>query len=62
MFKRAIAIRERNFGPDHPLVAKSLSSYAALLHATGREAEARKLAARAHAIRQRREGGMKTKQ
>ncbi len=45
---------EKALGPDHPNVAMSLENYAALLRATGRTAEADKMAARAKAIRDKR--------
>ena len=53
LFQRALAIREKALGPDHPNVALSLENYAALLRETGRGAEANKLEARAKAIRAR---------
>jgi hypothetical protein len=34
--ERALAIRERTLGPDHPDVAAVLENYARLLRATGR--------------------------
>ena len=49
--KRALAIREKALGPDHPNVAKSLENYAAVLRKTGRTTEAAKLEAQAKAIR-----------
>ena len=49
--KRALAIREKALGPDHPNVAKSLENYAAVLRKTGRTTEAAKLETRAKAIR-----------
>ena len=49
--KRALAIREKALGPEHPRVATSLENYAALLRDTGRSAEAAKMEARAKAIR-----------
>ncbi len=45
------AIREKALGPEHPNVAQSLENYADLLRKTGRDAEVRKLEARAKAIR-----------
>ena len=51
LYKRALAIREKALGPEHPKVAKALLNYAVLLRATGRSDEAAKLEARAKAIR-----------
>jgi tetratricopeptide (TPR) repeat protein len=51
LYRRALAIREKTLGPDHPDVATVLVNYAALLRETGRGAEAEKLEARAQAIR-----------
>ncbi len=45
------AIREKALGPEHPNVAQSLENYADFLRKTGRDAEVRKLGARAKAIR-----------
>ncbi len=45
------AIREKALGPEHPNVAQSLENYADVLRKTGRDAEVRKLEARAKAIR-----------
>ena len=50
LHKRALAIREKAFGPEHPNVAQGLANYAALLRETGRTAEANKMEARAKAI------------
>ncbi len=50
-FQRALKIREKVFGPDHPDVADSLENYAGLLRETGRPAEAAKLETRAAEIR-----------
>jgi tetratricopeptide (TPR) repeat protein len=49
-FKRSLAIREEALEPDHPLVAETLKSYAALLHEMDRSQEARALEARAERI------------
>ena len=49
--KRSLAIREKALGPEHPDVAQSLESYAALLRNTQRTTEATKMEARAKAIR-----------
>ena len=49
LYQRALAIGERTLGPDHPTVLACRNNYAALLRATGREAEAVKLDGRAPA-------------
>ena len=54
---RALTIREKALGPDHPDVAESLENYAALLREVGREAEAAEMTARAEAIRAKRGEG-----
>ena len=51
LYKRALAIKEKTLGPEHPHVAKALANYAALLRRTGRSTEAAKMEARAKAIR-----------
>ena len=51
LHKRALAIREKALGSEHPDVAVSLENYAHLLRKTGRISEAAKLEARAKAIR-----------
>ncbi|MFQ5915996.1 MAG: tetratricopeptide repeat protein [Nitrospinota bacterium] len=51
LFKRALAIREKALGPEHPSVAQSLENYAALLRKTGRGTEAANMETRAKAIR-----------
>ena len=48
--RRALAIDEASFGPDHPNVATSLNNLAALLQATNRLSEAEPLYRRALAI------------
>ena len=48
--RRALAIDEASFGPDHPNVAIGLNNLAALLRATNRLAEAEPLMRRALAI------------
>ena len=48
---RGLAIWEKALGPDHPEVAISLKSYAALLRETNREVEAAAMDARALSIR-----------
>ena len=50
LFRRALAIDEASFGPDHPDVATDLNNLAALLAATNRLAEAEPLYRRAVAI------------
>ncbi len=51
LYQRALAIREKALGPEHPAVATVLENYAALLHKLNRDAEADKMEARAQAIR-----------
>ena len=51
--RRALAIDERSFGPDHPNVAIDLNNLAGLLQATNRLAEAEPLMRRALAIDER---------
>ena len=48
--RRALAIDEESFGPDHPAVASRLNNLAQLLQATNRLAEAEPLMRRALAI------------
>jgi tetratricopeptide (TPR) repeat protein len=50
LFKRALAIKEKAFGPDHPGVALGLSNLASLYNAQGRYGEAEPLHKRALAI------------
>ena len=50
LYRRALAIDEASFGPDHPDVAIRLNNLAALLQATNRLAEAEPLMRRALAI------------
>ena len=45
--RRALAIDERSYGPDHPNVASTLNNLAQLLYATNRLAEAEPLMRRA---------------
>ena len=49
-YRRALAIDEKAFGPDHPDVATALNNLAALLRATNRLGEAEPLYRRALAI------------
>ncbi len=51
LYKRALAITEKTLGPEHPHVSMALENYAALLRKTGRDAEAKRLEARAKAMR-----------
>jgi len=51
LHKRALAIREKAFGPDHPEVVPSLWNIANLYRKTGRDKEAEALEKRAEAIR-----------
>ena len=50
LMRRALAIDEQSFGPDHPNVASGLNNLAQLLQATNRLAEAEPLMRRALAI------------
>ncbi len=57
LYKRALAIKEKVLGPEHPEVATSLNNlglllnYSVLLRATDRSDEAERMEARAKAIR-----------
>ncbi len=51
LYQRSLAIREKALGPEHPDVAQSLESYAALLRQTARADEAARMEARTKAIR-----------
>ncbi len=57
LYKRALAIKEKFLGPEHPEVATSLNNlglllnYSVLLRATDRSDEAERMEARAKAIR-----------
>ncbi len=59
LYKRALAIKEKVLGPEHPEVATSLNNlglllnYSVLLRATERSDEAERMEARAKAIRAR---------
>ena len=53
LYRRALAIDERSYGPDHPDVAIRLNNLAELLQATNRLAEAEPLDRRALAIDER---------
>jgi len=50
LYRRALAIAEKNFGPDHPEMATALNNLAALLQNTNRFAEAEPMMRRALAI------------
>ena len=50
LYRRALAIDEKSFGPDHPNVAIRLNNLAQLLRATNRLAEAEPLMRRTVAI------------
>ena len=50
LYRRALAICEASYGPDHPNVAIGLNNLASLLRATNRLAEAEPLYRRALAI------------
>ncbi len=52
-YKRALAIREKALGPDHPGVATDLNNLAGLFEAQGKYAEAEPLYKRALAIDQK---------
>ena len=53
LYKRALAIKEKDLGPEHPLVAASLNNLAKLFKAQGRHAEAEPLHMRALTIREK---------
>jgi tetratricopeptide (TPR) repeat protein len=46
LYQRALAIREKALGPDHPSTVLSVRNYALFLRERGRAAEAEKLQAR----------------
>jgi tetratricopeptide (TPR) repeat protein len=52
-YRRALAIHESAYGPNHPLVASNLNNLALLLRATNRLGEAEPLYLRALAIREK---------
>jgi tetratricopeptide (TPR) repeat protein len=52
-YERALLIRERTFGPEHPLTATSLHNLARLLRDQGQFSEAQELFERALAIREK---------
>jgi hypothetical protein len=49
-YKRSLAIREKLFGPQHPVLVKDLGDFAVLLRSMNRVEEAEKLDARAKEI------------
>ena len=51
LFERALAIKEKALGTEHPDVAAVLENYASLLCKMGKDAEAEELEARASTIR-----------
>jgi tetratricopeptide (TPR) repeat protein len=51
LYRRALAIKEKALGPEHPNVATTLANYADLLRKLDRTAEAETMEARAKAIR-----------
>ena len=53
LYQRLLALLEEALGPDHSDVAETLEEYAGLLRATGREAHAAEIEARARAIHAR---------
>ncbi|WP_322512085.1 tetratricopeptide repeat protein, partial [Chloroflexus sp.] len=56
LYERALAIRERALGPEHPDTATSLNNLAGLLYQQGDDAAARPLSERALAILEQRLG------
>ena len=54
--RRALAIDENSFGPDHPAVARDLNNLAGLFRVTNRLAEAEPLMRRALAIDEKASG------
>jgi tetratricopeptide (TPR) repeat protein len=53
LFERALSIREKTLGPEHPLTAMSLDNLASLLRERGDLASARPLCERALTIREK---------
>ena len=60
LYRRSLAIREKQLGPDHPDVATSLNNLADLYRSMGRYAEAEPLYRRSLAIREKRSSGPTT--
>ena len=56
LFRRSLAIREKQLGADHPHVATSLNNLADLYQAMGRYAEAEPLYRRSLEIREKQLG------
>jgi Tfp pilus assembly protein PilF len=56
MYMRALEIKEKSLGKNHPNIATSLENLAALLRKTNREAEAQEMEERARGIRGRGKG------
>ena len=56
LYRRALAINEKQLGPEHPDVAISLNNLAGLFHAQGKYAEAEPLYRRALAINEKQLG------
>jgi tetratricopeptide (TPR) repeat protein len=52
LYERALEIREKLFGPDHPVMAESLNDFGTLLYSQGCLAESRSAHQRALAIRE----------
>ena len=50
--KRALSLREKSLGPNHPLVATSLGNLASLYEALGRDDDALQLLGRALDVRE----------
>jgi tetratricopeptide (TPR) repeat protein len=53
LYKRALAVREKALGPEHPDTAQSLNNLALLYYSQGRYAEAEPLCKRALAVREK---------
>ncbi|HEV2841304.1 MAG TPA: toll/interleukin-1 receptor domain-containing protein [Chthoniobacterales bacterium] len=53
LFRRALSINEKTFGPEHPDVARDLNNLAYLLQATSRPAEAEPLMSRVVEIKEK---------
>ena len=51
LYKRSLAIKEKDFGPEHPEVASVCENMAEFYRQIGKEDEAEKLEARARKIR-----------
>ena len=51
LYNRALSIKEKALGPDHPSVATTLNNLALLYRATDRSEEAKKLEERAARIK-----------